>query len=86
MQRRMGSRFCSHQGTGVFIITPVTEEDTLTERICHALREVKMMEDGILPKKSEEAFLDELRAGISVNKIWQNGKFCLALQNTKHQA
>lgn len=45
---------------GNFKITPVKEEDTLTERICHALREVKLMEDGILPKKSAEEFLNEL--------------------------
>ena len=44
---------------GSFKITTV-KEDTLTERICHALRKVKLMEDGVLPKKSAEEFLNEL--------------------------
>lgn len=45
---------------GSFKITPVKEEDTLTERICQGLREVKLMEDGIIPKKTIEEFLNEL--------------------------
>ncbi len=45
---------------GSFKITPVTEEDSLTERICKGLREVKLMEDGIIPKKTIEEFLNEL--------------------------
>lgn len=45
---------------GNFKITPVTEEDTLTTRICKRLREVKLMEEGKMPSKSARSFLDEL--------------------------
>lgn len=45
---------------GNFKITPVTEEDTLTTRICKGLREVKLMEEGKMPSKSARSFLDEL--------------------------
>ena len=45
---------------GMFKITPVTEDDTLTTRICEGLKEVKMIESGKLPAKSARTFLDEL--------------------------
>ena len=45
---------------GNFKITPVTDEDTLTTRICEGLREVKLMESGVLPSKSAKSFLNEL--------------------------
>ena len=45
---------------GMFKITPVTEEDTLTSRICEGLREVKMIEEGKLPRRSIEDLLNEL--------------------------
>ena len=45
---------------GSFKITPVTEEDSLTERICRGLEEVKMIEDGLIPSKSARELLDEL--------------------------
>ncbi|MDE7473216.1 MAG: prevent-host-death protein [Muribaculaceae bacterium] len=45
---------------GMFKITPVTENDTLTTRICEGLKEVKMIESGTLPVKSARSFLDEL--------------------------
>ena len=45
---------------GNFKITPVTDEDTLTTRICEGLREIKLMESGTIPTKSAKAFLDEL--------------------------
>lgn len=45
---------------GNFKITPITEEDSLTTRICEGLREVKMMIDGEIPAKSARDFLDEL--------------------------
>lgn len=45
---------------GSFKITPVTEEDTLTERICKGLQEVKLMEEGKISTKSARSFLDEL--------------------------
>ena len=45
---------------GNFKITPVTEEDTLTTRICKGLREVKLMEEGKMPSKSARSFLNEL--------------------------
>ena len=45
---------------GSFKITPVTEEDKLTERICRGLEEVKLMESGKIPSKSAWELLDEL--------------------------
>lgn len=45
---------------GNFKITPITEEDTLTSRICEGLREVKLMEDGKLPRRTIQDLLDEL--------------------------
>jgi len=45
---------------GNFKITPITEEDSLTARICEGLREVKLMIDGKIPSKSAREFLDEL--------------------------
>lgn len=45
---------------GVFKIVPVTEDDTLTTRICEGLKEVQMIESGKLPGKSARDFLDEL--------------------------
>ena len=45
---------------GNFKITPISEEDTLTERICKGLEEVKLMESGQIPSKSAWELLDEL--------------------------
>ena len=45
---------------GMFKILPVTEEDTLTTRICKGLEEVKMIEDGKLPRLTIQEMLDEL--------------------------
>ncbi len=45
---------------GNFKILPITEEDSLTSRISEGLREVKMIEQGLLPSKSAKSFLDEL--------------------------
>lgn len=45
---------------GNFKIVPVTNEDTLTTRICRGLDEVKLMEEGKLPRKTVEEFLNEL--------------------------
>lgn len=45
---------------GMFKIMPVTEEDTLTTRICEGLREVKMIREGKLKAKSAKDFLNEL--------------------------
>lgn len=45
---------------GNFKITPITEEDTLTERICRGLKQVKKMESGEMPRKTIEEFLNEL--------------------------
>lgn len=42
---------------GTFKITPVTEEDTLTSRICEGLREVQLIESGKLPAKSARSFI-----------------------------
>lgn len=45
---------------GSFKILPVTEEDTLTERICKGLRQVKQIKDGKLPRRTIQEFLDEI--------------------------
>lgn len=45
---------------GNFKITPVSEEDNLTTRICKGLKEVKMIMDGELPRRSMRDLLDEL--------------------------
>lgn len=45
---------------GSFKITPVTQEDTLTERICRGLKEVKMIMDGKIKGHSVEELLNEL--------------------------
>ena len=45
---------------GSFKILPVTEEDTLTERICKGLREAKMIVDGKIEGISLEEALHEL--------------------------
>lgn len=45
---------------GMLKIMPVTEEDTLTTRICEGLREVKMIREGKLKAKSAKDFLNEL--------------------------
>lgn len=45
---------------GNFKITPITEEDTLTARICDGLKEVKMMEEGKLPRLTIQDLLNEL--------------------------
>ena len=45
---------------GMFKITPVTEEDTLTTRICKGLKQVKMIEEGKLPRRTIQDMLDEL--------------------------
>lgn len=45
---------------GTFKITPVTEEDSLTTRICKGLRQVKMIQEGKLPKRTIQDMFDEL--------------------------
>ncbi len=45
---------------GMFKIMPVTEEDTLTTRICKGLKQVRMIEDGRLPRRTIQDMLDEL--------------------------
>ncbi len=45
---------------GTFKITPVTEEDSLTARICKGLRQVKMIQEGKLPKRTIQEMFDEL--------------------------
>lgn len=45
---------------GIFKITPVTEEDSLTTRICKGLRQVKMIQEGKLPKRTIQDMFDEL--------------------------
>ncbi len=45
---------------GMFKITPVTEEDTLTTRICKGLKQVKMIQEGKLPRRTIQDMLNEL--------------------------
>ncbi len=45
---------------GNFKITPVSEEDSLTARICRGLKQVKMIEEGKLPYKTVQDLLDEI--------------------------
>lgn len=45
---------------GNFKITPVTEEDSLTARICRGLKQVKMIQEGKLPRRTVQDLLDEL--------------------------
>ena len=45
---------------GSFKITPVSEEDTLTERICRGLDQVKAIMDGKVKGHSVEDLLNEL--------------------------
>lgn len=44
---------------GKFKLTPV-KEDSLTERICRGLEQVKMIKDGVLPRRTIKDLLDEL--------------------------
>lgn len=44
---------------GNFKITPVSDEDTLTTRICNGLKQVKMIEEGKLPKRTIQNLIDE---------------------------
>ena len=45
---------------GVFKIVPVTEEDTLTTRICKSLEEVRQIRDGKIKGLTLEDVLNEL--------------------------
>lgn len=45
---------------GMFKILPVTEDDSLTTRICKGLEQVKMIEEGALPRRTVHDMLDEL--------------------------
>jgi antitoxin (DNA-binding transcriptional repressor) of toxin-antitoxin stability system len=45
---------------GAFKITPVSEEDSLTSRICEGLREVKLIKSGKLKGYTVEELLDGL--------------------------
>lgn len=45
---------------GIFKIEHVNEDISLTERICNGLRQVKLIEDGKLPKRTINDILDEL--------------------------
>ena len=45
---------------GMFKITPVTEADTLTEKIVRGLIQVKLTEEGKMKAKTLDELLDEL--------------------------
>ena len=44
---------------GNFKITPITEEDTLTERICRGLKQVKLIQEGKAKGYTIDELLDE---------------------------
>lgn len=39
---------------GMFKIVPITEDDSLTNRICRGLEEVKLIREGKLPRRTIE--------------------------------
>lgn len=45
---------------GMFKITPVSEADTLTEKIVRGLQQIKLIEEGKLKAKTARDFLNEL--------------------------
>ena len=45
---------------GMFKITPVSEADTLTEKIVRGLQQIKLLEEGKLKAKTARDFLNEL--------------------------
>jgi prevent-host-death family protein len=45
---------------GNFKITPISEQDSLTERICKGLQQVKMIEEGKQKGYTVDELLDEL--------------------------
>lgn len=45
---------------GMFKIVPITEEDSLTTRICKGLEQVKKIQEGKLPHKTIQDLLDEI--------------------------
>lgn len=45
---------------GNFKISPISEEDDITTRICEGLKQAKMIMDGKLPRKNIYDLLDEL--------------------------
>lgn len=45
---------------GTFKIVPVAEEDSLTTRICKGLEQVKMIQEGKLPRRTVQDMLDEI--------------------------
>lgn len=57
---RNGQSFMLKSRYGNFRISPVTEEDTLTNRLCQSLKEIKLMETGQIKSKSARDFLNEL--------------------------
>jgi antitoxin (DNA-binding transcriptional repressor) of toxin-antitoxin stability system len=48
------------RSNGSFNIVPIVQEETLTDRICNGLKEVKMIRDGKLKGKNAEDLLNEL--------------------------
>lgn len=46
---------------GEFKLVPIKgKEDTLTDRICRGLDQVKMIREGVLPRRTFKDLLDEL--------------------------
>lgn len=45
---------------GDFQLVPIKDEESLTSRICKGLKEVKMVEEGELPRKTLQELIDEL--------------------------
>lgn len=45
---------------GMFKIVPISEEDSLTTRICRGLEQVKKIKEGKLPRRTINDMLNEL--------------------------
>jgi antitoxin (DNA-binding transcriptional repressor) of toxin-antitoxin stability system len=48
------------RSNGSFNIVPIVQEETLTDRICNGLKEVKMIREGKMKGKNAEDLLNEL--------------------------
>lgn len=57
---KKGERIVIKSRVGSFQLTPVEDKENLTERICRGLRQVKMIREGKLPRRSVEDLLNEL--------------------------
>ncbi|MDE5975369.1 MAG: hypothetical protein K2G69_02335 [Muribaculaceae bacterium] len=57
---KKGERIILNSEVGKFKVTPIREEDDLTERICRGIKQVKMIKEGKLPRRTIQDMLDEI--------------------------